>query len=66
MEFRSRSEVFLQVCTEKGIEPRRHFGKFNRRIAGVTSNWPLAQQRQEHQYIGTRGTARACRFVKRG
>ena len=27
-------DVFLQVCAEKGIEPRRHFsGKFNLRIS---------------------------------
>jgi predicted HicB family RNase H-like nuclease len=26
-------EVFLEVCREKGIEPRRHYsGKFNLRI----------------------------------
>lgn len=32
-EFRKSLEVFLQVCKEKGIEPRRHFsGKFNLRI----------------------------------
>jgi predicted HicB family RNase H-like nuclease len=32
-EFRKSLEVFLAVCREKGIEPRRHFsGKFNLRI----------------------------------
>ena len=32
-EFKKSLEVFLQVCKEKGIEPRRHFsGKFNLRI----------------------------------
>ncbi len=32
-EFRKSLQVFLQVCAEKGIEPRRHFsGKFNLRI----------------------------------
>ena len=32
-EFRKSLKVFLQVCEEKGIEPRRHFsGKFNLRI----------------------------------
>jgi predicted HicB family RNase H-like nuclease len=32
-EFRKSLQVFLQVCSEKGIEPRRHFsGKFNLRI----------------------------------
>ena len=32
-EFKKSLDVFLQVCTEKGIEPRRHFsGKFNLRI----------------------------------
>jgi predicted HicB family RNase H-like nuclease len=26
-------QIFLEVCKEKGIEPRRHFsGKFNLRI----------------------------------
>ncbi len=32
-EFRRSLHVFLEVCKEKGIEPRRHFsGKFNLRI----------------------------------
>jgi predicted HicB family RNase H-like nuclease len=32
-EFRKSLQVFLEVCREKGIEPRRHFsGKFNLRI----------------------------------
>ena len=32
-EFRKSLGVFLDVCKEKGIEPRRHFsGKFNLRI----------------------------------
>jgi predicted HicB family RNase H-like nuclease len=32
-EFRKSLEVFLAVCKEKGIEPRRRFsGKFNLRI----------------------------------
>ncbi len=32
-EFKKSLQVFLEVCTEKGIEPRRHFsGKFNLRI----------------------------------
>lgn len=33
-EFRKSLDVFLQVCKEKGIEPRRSFsGKFNLRIS---------------------------------
>lgn len=33
-EFRKSLAVFLAVCAEKGIEPRRHFsGKFNLRIS---------------------------------
>ena len=33
-EFRKSLSAFLDVCKEKGIEPRRHFsGKFNLRIA---------------------------------
>jgi predicted HicB family RNase H-like nuclease len=33
-EFKRSLEVFLAVCAEKGIEPRRHFsGKFNLRIS---------------------------------
>ena len=33
-EFRKSLKVFLDVCKEKGIEPRRHFsGKFNLRIS---------------------------------
>jgi predicted HicB family RNase H-like nuclease len=32
-EFKKSLEVFLEVCKEKGIEPRRHYsGKFNLRI----------------------------------
>ena len=32
-EFERSLKVFLEVCKEKGIEPRRHFsGKFNLRI----------------------------------
>jgi predicted HicB family RNase H-like nuclease len=32
-EFRKSLQVFLEVCKEKGIEPRRQFsGKFNLRI----------------------------------
>ncbi len=33
-EFKKSLEVFLAVCNEKGIEPRRNFsGKFNLRIS---------------------------------
>ena len=33
-EFRKSLDVFLEVCREKGIEPRRQFsGKFNLRIS---------------------------------
>ncbi|MBK7973365.1 MAG: type II toxin-antitoxin system HicB family antitoxin [Deltaproteobacteria bacterium] len=33
-EFRKSLQIFLEVCTEKGIEPRRHYsGKFNLRIS---------------------------------
>lgn len=33
-EFKKSLGVFLAVCKEKGIEPRRHFsGKFNLRIS---------------------------------
>ncbi len=32
-EFKKSLQIFLAVCKEKGIEPRRHFsGKFNLRI----------------------------------
>ena len=32
-EFQKSLQVFLEVCREKGIEPRRHYsGKFNIRI----------------------------------
>ena len=32
-EFRQSLQVFLEVCREKGIEPRQHYaGKFNVRI----------------------------------
>ena len=32
-EFKKSLHVFLEVCREKGIEPRRHYsGKFNPRI----------------------------------
>ena len=34
MEFKRSLQTFLEVCAEKGIEPRRHFsGKFNLRIS---------------------------------
>jgi len=33
VEFSKSLQVFLEVCREKGIEPRRHYsGKFNLRI----------------------------------
>lgn len=33
-EFKQSLQVFLEVCHEKGIEPRRHFsGKFNLRVS---------------------------------
>ena len=33
IEFKKSLNVFLEVCQEKGIEPRRHYsGKFNLRI----------------------------------
>lgn len=33
-EFRKSLAVFLEVCKERGIEPRRHYsGKFNLRIS---------------------------------
>jgi predicted HicB family RNase H-like nuclease len=33
VEFRRSLQVFLEVCREKGIEPRRYYsGKFNIRI----------------------------------
>ena len=33
-EFKRSLQVFLEVCAEKGIEPKRHFsGKFNLRIS---------------------------------
>jgi len=33
-EFRKSLQVFLEVCAEKGIEPRREYsGKFNLRIS---------------------------------
>jgi predicted HicB family RNase H-like nuclease len=33
-EFKKSLDVFLEVCKEQGIEPRRHFsGKFNLRIS---------------------------------
>lgn len=32
-EFKKSLDTFLEVCNEKGIEPRRHYsGKFNLRI----------------------------------
>lgn len=33
-EFRQSLDTYLEVCREKGIEPRRHFsGRFNLRIS---------------------------------
>ena len=33
-EFKRSLDIFLEVCAERGIEPKRHFsGKFNLRIS---------------------------------
>ena len=45
-EFKRSLQVFLEVCAEKGIEPRRHFsGKFNFRISPqLHARLPIAAQ----------------------
>ena len=47
-EFKRSLQVFLGVCKEKGIEPRRHFsGKFNLRIpAELHEKLAIAAQAQ--------------------
>ena len=47
-EFKRSLRVFLDVCKEKGIEPRRHFsGKFNLRIpADLHEKLAIAAQAQ--------------------
>lgn len=47
-EFKRSLRVFLEVCQEKGIEPRRHFsGKFNLRIpAELHEKLAIAAQAQ--------------------
>lgn len=47
-EFRKSLQVFLEVCKEKGLEPRRHFsGKFNLRIpAELHERLAIAAQAQ--------------------
>ena len=48
LEFKKSLQVFLQVCKEKGIEPRRHFsGRFNLRIPpGLHEKLAIAAQAQ--------------------
>jgi predicted HicB family RNase H-like nuclease len=56
-EFKRSLEVFLEVCREKGIAPRRNFsGKFNLRIP-TELHEKLAIV--AHQHFGTRGFASA-------
>lgn len=47
-EFRKSLQVFLEVCKEKGLEPRRNFsGKFNLRIpAELHERLAIAAQAQ--------------------
>ena len=47
-EFKKSLRVFLEVCKEKGLEPRRHFsGKFNLRIpAELHERLAIAAQAQ--------------------
>ena len=47
-EFKKSLQVFLAVCKEKGLEPRRHFsGKFNLRIpAELHERLAIAAQAQ--------------------
>jgi predicted HicB family RNase H-like nuclease len=47
-EFKRSLQVILEVCKEKGIEPRRHFsGKFNLRILqGLYEKLAIAAQAQ--------------------
>ena len=44
-EFKKSLEVFLDVCKEKGIEPRRNYsGKFNLRIPELHEKLAIAAQ----------------------
>ncbi|MDE2627715.1 MAG: type II toxin-antitoxin system HicB family antitoxin [Burkholderiales bacterium] len=47
-EFKKSLQVYLEVCKEKGLEPRRHFsGKFNLRIpAELHERLAIAAQAQ--------------------
>ena len=53
-EFKKSLEVFLAVCKEKGIEPRRSFsGKFNLRISpDLHARLAIAAQAEGKSKIG--------------
>lgn len=65
-EFKKSLQVFLDVCREKGIEPRRHFsGKFNLRIAPELHEKLAitAQAQGKSILIGSGSAGRSGRFV---
>lgn len=51
-EFRNSLKVFLEVCEEKGINPKREFsGKFNLRIPPELHSQIAARATTEHKSI---------------
>ena len=53
-EFKKSLRVFLDVCKEKGLEPRRHFsGKFNLRIPPALHERLAIEAQAEGKSINT-------------
>lgn len=51
-EFKNSLKVFLEVCEEKGIEPKKEFsGKFNLRIPPSLHSQIAARATTEHKSI---------------
>ena len=56
-EFKKSLEVFLEVCKEKGLEPRRHFsGKFNLRISPELHERLAIEAQAQGKSINTLGS----------
>lgn len=53
-EFKKSLQVFLEVCQEKGIEPKKHFsGKFNLRISPALHEQIAIRAQAEGKSINT-------------
>ena len=67
-EFKKSLDVFLEVCKEQGIEPRRHYsGKFNLRIPPELHE-KLAMTAEatgiESQYARSGSTSEKCHGIE--